>query len=135
MNQVQHMYREKSTHQLVRLTLPGEPMILLRTMCASYSHAIFRVETIPPCVPPSDAVSKRGHTTAPPSSLLVSAFPTSQLAHNSRTPSSASGCTTIAKIASTPPAPGTPAHSTPGRADVASTSLVWTGGSIGTPAC
>lgn len=92
------------------------------------------MRTIPPLPPPSDAVNKRGHTTAPPSSLLVSALSTRQLAHNSRTLSSASGCTTIAKTASTPPAPGTPAQSTPGRADVAFTSFVWTGGSIGTPA-
>lgn len=97
-------------------------------------HAMFLVKTIPPLLPPSDAVNKRGHTTAPSSSLLLSAPSTRQLAHKSRTPSSASGCTTIAKTASTPPAPGTPAQSTPGRTDVASTRLVWTGGSIGTPA-
>lgn len=99
-----------------------------------HHHAIFLVQTMPPLLPPSDAVNKRGHTTALSSPLLLSALSTRQLAHKSRTPSSASGCTTIAKTASTPPAPGTPAQRTPGRADVASTSLVWTGGSIETPA-
>ena len=106
------------------------------TLDVNHSHDSFRVHTIPPWVPPSDAVNDRGQTTAPPSSPLPPPAPppTSQSAHIFRTPSSASECMTIAKTASTPPAPGTPAHSTPGRADVASTSSVCTGGSIGTPA-
>lgn len=101
---------------------------------SNHSHGSFCVHKIPPWKPPSDAVNKRGQTTAPSFPLPASAPPVTQLAHKSRTPSSASLWTTIAKTASTPPAPGTPAHSTPGRADVAFTSFVWTGGSMGTPA-
>lgn len=114
--------------------------ITIYFIASHYSQDKERVHKAPPCGPPADAASERGHTKPcfregfPWEFIFLESSPTRQLPQSSCTPCATLGYITIAKTASTPPAPGTPAQRTPGTAHVASTSFVCSGGSMGTPA-